>query len=240
MTLFPVDSLVFTGSDLKRLFLRHRSKIKRAAIAGGIATFVFLLFQEPIYRQEATFKQSLKQGDLSLNMKEMFQQYMTIPSENAVIAVMQSKGVLRDVSSELGMQAECNLDMWIKEGAQRIWENLCSEFGSSLSDRDRFLFSHVIYSGENPLKMFLKVTDAGAYQLFDHKKQLLGQAALGEQILVPQASLVLNRIPKDVRADCFYSLVIQPWETVVRRLRKRLKIVPLKCDKNILKIEFNH
>lgn len=234
----PGDQPLFTFYDMKRLFLRHRSRIKATALFFGIAVFALLLLREPAYELEATFKQASKQNELSMGMKEMFQQFMALSTESGTIAVMQSKTVLRNVVEELGMQAECDPDFFLVAALKHVWENLYTEFGGTLSDPDRFVCSDVVYSGERPLKMFVRLTESGSYQLFDNKKQLIGEGKLGDQLSFPSGHLALNRVPKHARPSRFYRLVVNPWDKVVKKFQERLKVSPLKQDKNILKLTF--
>lgn len=240
MTTSRNDPLLFTGGDMKRLLMRHRRRIAAATIVGGLAAFVFLLFREPTWLQEATFRQSARQNEPSFNMKEMFQQFVAQPSENSMVAVMLSKSVLRGVIEELGMQVECSPDSWITEGAGRIWENLCAEFGTAPEDHDRFVFTNVLYSGEKPLKMFVKSTGDGIYQLLDRNQRILGQGSVGVQSVIPGGHLTLHHISANARENRIYPLWIHPLEKIIACVRKRLRIAPLKQDKGILKIQFHH
>jgi hypothetical protein len=239
MSSFSDESLTLvTFSDIKLLFLRHLSKIKSVAIVCGLVCLFFLLLREPRYSAEATFKQTAKSNEPSMNLKEAYQQLFSSSTENAVAAIMQSNEVLKDVVEELGMQVDCDPPSRLTKAIKRMGDNLLLELGRPLSDLDPFMLRHVSYLGEKPLELFLKLIDRDSYQLFDQNKQLLGGGRLGEPLSCPAATLTLYKIPKSVNFNRLYPLKIHPWEPVVQKLRKRIKIVPWKQHKTILKLLF--
>ncbi len=239
MSSFSDEGLTLvTFSDIKLLFLRHLSKIRSVAIVCGLVCLFFLLLREPRYSAEATFKQTAKSSEPSMNLKEAYQQLFSSSTENAVTAIMQSNEVLKDVVEELGMQVDCDPPSLLTKAIKRMRDNLLLELGRPLSDLDPFVFRHVSYLGEKPLELFLKLIDRDSYQLFDKNKQLLGGGKLGEPFSCAGAKLTLYKIPKSANFNRLYPLKIHPWEPVVQKLRKRIKIVPWKQHKTILKLLF--
>ncbi len=235
---FQTDQILFTFSDMKRLYLRHSRNIKKIAWITSVVIFLFLLLSAPKYKTEATFKQSSRQKDVSMQMKEMFQQFMDLPVESGTIAVMQSHEVIKGVVEKLGLQASCRSDFFLVSLFQRIWNNLRSEFGGSISDPDGFVFSDVSYSGERPLNMFLVPTAHSSYQIYDLNKTLIAQGKLGEEISFNNGKLRLKSVKKNIALNKFYSLTLQPMVKTVDSLRKSLKIHPHKLDKAILQLAF--
>lgn len=238
MKAFFDEQLIFTFSDMQRVFWRYWNPIKKVAMSLAVMTFCFLLLREPVYEMEATFKQGPKQPELGVNMKEIFQQFMSLSTEGGTMAVMQSKTVLRNVIDELGLQVACNSPSWLGKGLTRIWENLFCECGGNLSDLDTFCFRQVTYVGEKTLSLFVALTDSNIYALYDAKKHLLAKGKLGEPLNFPGGSLTLKRPAKNAKNDYFYPLKIHPWEGIVKKLQKKLRVIPLKQDKNILKLTF--
>jgi hypothetical protein len=198
----------------------------------------FLFLREPRYVAEATFKQSQKQSEIGLNLKDAYQQFFSLSSENATAVIMQSNEVLKDVIEELGMQADCASDSIIGKAIRRIRDNLLLELGFSIADPDPFAFRNVSYPGEKPLKLFLKLVSGSCYQLFDQNKQLIGEGKLSELISVAHAKFILHRIPKSAQNHRWYSLTLHPWFPTVERVRKKVKIASWKQDKTILKLSY--
>src|ERR1700734_500586 len=165
---------VITLSDIKLLFRRNLSRIKWVSMMGALLCLILLLLREPQYRAEATFKQGAKSNEIGLSLKETYQQLFAPPSEGTTVAIMQSNRVLKGAVEALGLQAVCHSDLKIVRGLKRIRDNLFLELGGSLSDLDPFVFRHVSYSGERPLKLLIKWTEEGRYQVLDKNKNLLG------------------------------------------------------------------
>jgi tyrosine-protein kinase Etk/Wzc len=232
------DLTLITFSDLKALFFRHVSKIKGVSIFCGLACLVFLLLREPLYIAEASFKQMSRQNEIGLSLKESYQQLLSFPMENTTIAMMQSNEVLKNVVEELGMQVVCNPDLIFVKALRRIRDNLSLELGQSLSDPDPFIFRHVSYLGEKPLKLFFKRIDHDSYQILDEKKQCVGRGRVGESLSLPMMQLTLNKIPNTIKLNQSCVITVNPWMEIVRGLRKGLKAVPWKQDKVILKLSF--
>ncbi len=232
------DQILFTFTDLKHLFLRHRSQVKWAVAIGALAALFLLLLCAPKYKSEATFRQSSRQKDLSVNMKEVFQQFMDVPGENGIMAIMQSNEVIKEVVEQLGMQVECSTDFFVVKAFKRIWDNLRAEFGGTLSDPDKFIFRDVEYSGEKPLKMYVKLTEKGSYQLYDQNRQFAGEAPLGEKALFSLGGLRVSHVPHHAKIGKFYTLVVHPIVKTAQTARTQLKIHPHRLDKSILQLTF--
>jgi hypothetical protein len=232
------NQIFFTFTDLRQLFLRHRSRIKAAALMGGLLAVVLLSLRGPQYKVESTFKQMNRQGDLTVNAKEIFQHLMTAPTESGMIAVMQSNEVIKAAVEELGMQVIGSPDSFIIRIAKRIRDSFWAEFGGRLSDPDKFSFVKVSYSGEVPLAFFLKLDEGGSYQLYDSNKQLLGEEKLGGQVSIPFGRLTLSRVPNHAAPNRFYSLIVNPLISTIEGLRFGLKMTPHKLDKTILQFTF--
>src|SRR5262249_29024507 len=159
-------------------------------------------------------------------------------TEASVTAVLQSHAVMRQVIEDLGVQVEYREGVLVFNAFKKIFNNLRVEFGNSPPDRERFVFREVGYSGEKPLKMFVKLHQNGLYQLYDQKKQLVGTAKLGEEIPSSLVRLKLQSAPSHAKWDHFYSFTCYPMEKMVKRMRSRLKTFPSKWDKNLLQLTF--
>jgi hypothetical protein len=232
------DQIVFTSTDMKRLFVRHFKLLKRVALISGCMVFFCLLLTTPKYILEGTFNKSGGQKESLGKMMQTFQQFMEPPTEASVTAVLQSHAVMRKVIEDLGVQVECQEGAFIFNAFKKMFANLQVEFGSSLPDRERFIFREVDYSGEKPLKMFIQLHKDGLYQLYNQKKQLVDTAKLGEEIVCPLVRLKLQSVPSHAKWDQLYCFTCYPMEKMVKRMRNRLKTFPSKWDKNLLHLTF--
>lgn len=238
MKSLPNDMIIITYSDLKRLFFRHFSKIKLAAIFCGLAVFGFLLLREPVYFAEATFKQIGKRNDVSNNMTEIFQQMLPLPTESGTMSILRSNEMLKDVVQTMGLQVRSNPDFFLVKGIKRIWENMSCELAGTLSDPDTFAFNNVSYDEEKPLKLFIKLKGEGNFQLFGKQKQLVAEGKIGQPISIQNAAFTLKHIPKNAKIDRFYSIIIEPWVKTVAKVKSKFEVRPSKSDKNILQLSF--
>ena len=236
---FVSNDTIITYSDLKRAFFRHLTKIKTATVICGLMVLIVLVLSEPRYRAEASFKQAGRHSDISLNMKELFQQILPLPAENETIAIMQSNAVLKDVVETLGLQVRCQTGFLVFKALKRIWENFYCEMKLPLSDVDPFRFKDVSYSGEVPLKFYLKLIGDGQFQLFNRQKQKVAEGKLNESIEIDNVKLTLKSIPNHARKDRFYPLIIEPWSSLVTKLKKNLQIRPFKLNKSVLQLCFS-
>jgi tyrosine-protein kinase Etk/Wzc len=196
----------------------------------------FLFLREPRYVAEATFRQTPKQNEIGLSLKDAYQQFLSFTAESAAAAIMQSNEVLKDVIENLGMQADCDPDFIVVKAVKRIRDNFLLELGCSIADPDLFTFRNVSYAEEKPLQLFLKLTNENCYQLFDQNKQLIGEGKLREPVSISHAQFTLHRIPKSAQFNRWYFLTIHPWLPTVEKVRKKIKIAPWKQDKTILKL----
>jgi len=230
---------LITYTDLKHLFLRHRTKIKKGALFCGLAVFAFLLLKEPSYRVEAAFKQGTKPSEASSQMKEVFQQLLPPTLESGVATTMRSQEVLRDAVETLGLQISPKREFFLWRGLRRIGENLRAELTTSLSDKDPFYFEGVSYSGEENLPFFIEWKGEERFYLLDQTKKKVSEGKIGEPIPFQSAHFTLKQLPRNVQKDRPYGFLMQPWMKVVEGLKKKLDVRPLKTDKNIFHLSFS-
>lgn len=228
-----------TLSDLKALFFRRFATISRIFFYSALACMLFLFFRQPQYLAESSFKQTIPRHEMSMGLKEAYQQLFSFSSESAAVSIMQSNAVLKNAVEAMGMQVDCDPDSFFVQMAKRFRDRLVLEWGGTLSDLDSFSFRNVSYEDEKPLRAFLKLVGPSQYQLLDDRKQLLGEAAIGEPIRFVKGELTLWKIPKLAKADIFYPLKLAPWEPIVQKARQKFKIVPFKQDKSILRLQFS-
>src|SRR5581483_6099288 len=232
------DAFVLTFSDMKRLFLRHKKKMKSVAVFCALFVFSILLVQAPQYQIESTFKQSNKQSDITSSMKKVVQQFMPLSSETALIAVMQSNDVMGRAVERLGLQAACKPGFVLGKILKRIRNNVVVECGGTLSDPDVFSFANVLYSGEKPLKLFIRAKSDRSFELLDTGKHVIVEGKLGESLVFPSGRLTLVAFPSDIKIDSLYPLSIHPLLNILKRVRSQLRISPHKLDKNIIHLQF--
>ncbi len=242
MKSLPHEMIIITFSDIKNLYLRHRSRIKTVALICGLAMLAVLVVREPKFLAEATFKQANRQSEIPPNLKDLYQQVLSLssPGERAQISIMQSNEVMKNVVEQLGMQVACHSQSGMVRLLKGIFENIKIELRRGIADLDEFQFRNVSYDGEKPLAMYLKVLDNETYQLFNEKKELIARGKLGEALSLPEAALTLQELPSNVKLNRFYRLSISPRLATIKQVLKKLDIGSLKTDRNILRLTYTH
>ena len=86
---------------------------------------------------------------------------LPIPTDSGTMSIMRSNEMLKDVVQTMGLQVRSNPDFFLVKGVKRIWENISCALVGTLSDPDVFAFSHVSYTEEKPLKLFIKLREKG-------------------------------------------------------------------------------
>jgi hypothetical protein len=241
MRQISLDAGLVTFSDLKRLYLRNARWLHSVMLACSAVVFIFLMFQEPRYKLEATFQEAEREREngLSVNMKEAVQQLSGMTFERGTAAVMQSNEVLRKTVEDLGLQIKTDPDFFIVSAIKRIGRNIAAQFKFHPSRPEQLKFGPVVYSGEKSLQLFLKIDETGLCHLLGPDRAEIGVGKAGESISFPSGHLTLRSLPERVSPGHVYRLVISPWESIVAQIKKHLKISPFKTDKTILQLTFH-
>ncbi|MBI3236580.1 MAG: hypothetical protein HYZ48_02585, partial [Chlamydiales bacterium] len=229
MTL-PPDETLISFSDLKRLFIRVGTQLRKIVGIGVAFLFLLLAFREPRFLAEATFKKGASAQESGLQLKDLFQgMERHLQSETGTVALMQSKTVLRSCIEDLGMQIQPDPSFSF---LRNLWENLLLELGFSLSDPDRFLFQNVSYTGERPLIFFIQVIREGSFEVLDENLKSLGKWRFNEQIDLPAWKGTLVRAPLGAVSNRPYRFKLLPWRGIVATASKRFRIEPFKSDRS--------
>ncbi len=235
----PVEHFPFiTPFDLKRLLNKHRQQVVRAAV--GLALFVLSVYLciAPKYVAEATFQQSAKQNDISLKIKEMFQQFSSIPSESAAMVVMQSNAVLKKTVEELGLQARVKTRGPIARLFTNVYENCIDLMGGTLTDREEFVLRDVRYHGEEPLHFFIQPTGGDAFQILTSDKKVIGHAQVGHPFSHGHLHMTIARSSKGAGIGRNYPLKVVPWQEALGEVRSHLRVRKAKMDSSLLTLTY--
>lgn len=231
------EEVVFTFFDLKRFALRHCSRVIKGASLLGFCSFLFFLIQPLHYKHESTLRTLGGQSPSSLKIQELLPQLTGGPSADSAIAILQSKFLIGQVVEELGLQAFCTPDSWGTILVNRIKNRILFEMGLNVSSQERFSFSHVVFSGQESLKLLLRYNANGDYELWDRKKNLIGFARVGSPIISSWGTLTLSHLPQRAKSGVFYPLKLFPPEKTLKFWRRKLRVSPSKLDKNLVQLE---
>src|ERR1700722_6837456 len=153
---FPEEEILITFEDIKILWKKHKSQLKRIAMCFGLTMLVFFGFKEPLYRATATFKQSsASQVDQSGNLKSLAQIASLGDLNRGAAALMRSQTLGRAVVEKLGLQLTVRDIGFVTKLFSNFWENLCAEVRMPRTAGADFIFSNVRYEGEEPIRLFL-------------------------------------------------------------------------------------
>ncbi len=222
--------MILTWFDLKRLLLSHLRLIQRFSIVGAACTFLFLVTRPLPYLHEATLR-TLGGTSAGGKTQELLLQLGGGASVEATYSLLNSKEILHSVIEELGLQVVCPVDSWPLRLLHTIKERCLFEIGLHVYPREQFSFQHVLFSGEEPLRLLLRLLPGGAYELLTRDLRPIGTAPLGESIAAPWGKLSLQTQPPLAKEGVLYPLKLLPQEKTLKRWQRRLKVLPTRLDK---------
>lgn len=232
------EDLYITGDDLKRVYQKKRRKIWRAAILGAFLALGYFLFKPVSYQSTATFKQSSSRGESSFDLKKLVRTFSGMSSETATIPLMLSRAVLTKTVEELGLQAVIQEDGWFFQKLIACRDNLLTELKRQPIKPETFQFQHVHYAGEKPQNFFICFSSPVHFELFDSQKKKLSEGSVHEPIEALGVTFTLAQTPSHIKIGKLHPLSISPLRALIDDVKGRVRIKPLREDKNILIINF--
>lgn len=234
------DERIFTVNDVKRLYIRQKRKIFRAAVAGAAIAFCLFLLKAPKYKIEATFKEGAEKSGGDNPLKEMLGVSGFSSQPQAVVA-MRSLQVVKPLVEELGLNAQIqNRGGILSKLYRRIRDNIAAEMGRPIVDLDPFSFRAVSYDGEGQLFYWIRFESGARYSVLDGEKNLLATGNLGEEIRLADVSFTLVKAPKNLILDRNYPLSISSSTSVARGMRDQIQIAPDRANKSIYNLTVSH
>lgn len=235
------DERIFTLNDVKRLCIREKKKILRAAWIGGVLAIFFLFTKTPKYKVEASFQEASPKTFTGENLvKDFLGGSGLINDQPQAKALMISHQVLRPLVERLGLGAQVPSSGKFSRAYCLLRDNLLAERGKSLPDLDPFVFQNVHYDKETPLFFWMRFEDEQHFSLLDHKKETILSTEVGKEIQLPEVSFTLSQIPKAIRFHHYYPLHISSWIHPAQELRSLIQINSAKNNKAIYSLKFFH
>ena len=235
------DGIILTLGDLKGLYFRYFSQLRKVALLCGLSMFLFLLIRDPLYKAEATFQKYGKEQEL-FSLKEILKG--EDGGDHAILSLMTSRDLLGKAISQLGMQAKVAAPHFFSTPIQRVRDNFLLLIKGKIVEKDLFVFKEIEYAGEPGATVFLKPLSPTSYQILSKEKELLCETEVGAPILFrpkgasSMVQMTLSRFPNTVEFNHLYSVHISPLSEELRRLEKKFKVGPSKMEKNVLSLTF--
>lgn len=229
--------MIFTGDDLKRLFLSKRRKIVRWGIRCAVLALLTLLFSPPQYKAWATFKQSHSRGNSSFDLKNLIRTISSGVSEGSSSTLMLSNTVLGKTAEALGLQIELKTGSERNRWLEYLRNNLLAEIGIHRKDLDHPRFSSVIYQGEIPLSLNIKRLSEYEYELYDQNQLFFKKGRIKEPLVGDQFQLTVDHFPSSIPLLKELTLIVHPLLTTTHQLRQKISIKSTREDKDLLRIQ---
>lgn len=226
------DEKIFSLADIKKLYLKEKSKCAAAAILCGILCLLFLLFTPVKYKIEATFKESADKSQ-SDSLKEILGT-IAVGELSPTAELVKSHRVLQPLISRLGLQIH------VREGSywNLFWDNIRAELGRPIRDPDSFGFTDAVYAGERGLAAELVFTDRDWFEIIWRKKKIRGR--LHEIVSFGSVSFRIIKTPSHLQVGRRYVIEISPWIDTARSIRKALQITPSRIARSIIHFSLCH
>lgn len=229
------EDTIFTLSDFKRLFYRHRRSIIKGSLGVCLIVFCFLLQREPTYLAEATFKQGHGKVEQSFDWKNLMRMASLQEPESSAISLMLSQNLLHRAVQQMGWQAHISSDsLW-----KRIADNIRIALGIAI-DTPSFVFENVHYTGDKTTTYGVRFQDEKTYEILDEKQNRLILSQVGDYVSMPGLAFTLLEYPKHIKMGKTYKLHVHPWQPIVASVKKRFSIKQTPLDKTVLNLKFPH
>jgi tyrosine-protein kinase Etk/Wzc len=233
------NEVFFTLKDLKRQFIRRKKLYFKWAVSCFAIVFFCKIIQEPSYSADAVFKQADQRQDHSELIRSFLKNMGGFSHDSSAQSVMQSRILLRQVVEEMGLQAKVGTN-FVGKFFSHIKNNLYSELGFKVKNREDFVFHHIQYEGNKPLLFYIRFLDESFYEVLNSKKQVVAKGMKGQQMTTLDCSFMLKSIPETMRKGRLYSVRISPWLQIVKKVSSYLKIKTSKHDKRVLLLSFEN
>lgn len=228
------DQFFFSGKDCKALFKMHRHHYVKMCIYVLAGSLLFNLCKEPKFRSEAKFKKAYDGQDVSSRLKSVLPILTPATSQVSAGSVMKSRSFLKDVVARLGLQASVEERGFLKKKLSFVFDNIFAEMGRRLSAKERFIFSDVFFEGVESEKFYLRPLSNKTYELLSSDGEVMALASIGQRVVFPSGSFILQHMPKKAIAQRKYPLTLNPWEPIVKGLQKTFTVKEDKSDKDVL------
>lgn len=234
------EEIIFTFSDVKRLFLKNRKAIFRFAVFCFVSTFIFFLISSPpLYLAKATFNEKNSQEMVNSKL-EILNGIFEKDHGSQALHLMRSLSVMRQMISTLGLQLEVRDKGKLFRLGERVGNNFRAILGLALKEKDKFEFSRVSYDGEIDLFYFLRFRNSVDFELLDVKENLVATGKRSEPLIAANFSFTLAKAPKSLKLNKTYPLVVKVWRPIAEQLIKEVEVKSQKNCKSQINLSFVH
>lgn len=233
----PDSDRIFTLDDIRRLIVRSRRMLVRAAWMGALFGLLAAIVRPPLYKIQATFKEGTEHAGIEYSMKDLLLTGLKAAQEPQALALMQSRCVILPVLEKYGIQAQVERS-FLFEHFRSLRNHLLAQFSKPLPEMDWFRFGQVHYGGQRPLLLTLRFQDKNRFQVFDASGALLANAVVGKPVCLDQMAFTCERVASDLRLHTSYSLRVLPRKEAEKRLHKNFRIAKHKSCPSIYDLSF--
>lgn len=246
MTKLTDDKFIIPISDFFRLCRNERKKIFAISAVIGMLGALFALFKPVEYLAESTFRErSPKPSNVgNSTITSMIIGNIAAP-DNEAIATIKSRYLMSQVIKKLGLQATIDQTGYSDTYFGRLQDHISTDLSLALNDLTPSLpdfqsplhMDEIVYNGEVPIP-FKIVAKQDNYEVFDSKKNLLGEGKYGIPFIHSAFRFTLERTKEGELKTKPYDAVIWPMMLIADRLVQNVKVEQDPKDKNVLKLSY--
>ncbi len=236
---FEPNERIFTLSDVRKLFLRLRTRLLLIAIAASLGFFALTLLTPPVYIAEATFKEGVEKSDEG-GLKDFLTGFGMSSQQPQTLVLMKSHQVLKPLLVRYGLQLSVPRGGFFHKVTRRIRDNWSAEQEVPLQDVDWFAFEDVHYEGELKTTYALRFTDPEQFELLSEQNELLAHGTRGSLLQHQNIAFTCTQVPSNLQLGAVYPLTFTPWIDTLKNLKGKLKIASHKTNKSIYDLTMEH
>ena len=240
----------FDCSLIWHLFRQNKKRYTIIIFFSVIITILLALFQRSEYEAIGSFREKQnKNGQVQSPLLDLVANgSLSGKFDNEAATIIQSQKLIGQTIRDLNMQAEIIDPAQNISFIQKISRNLKSSWAEInnyeqpiLKDIQPDVFvSFIAYQAETPL-LYKIVTEANSdkFRIYDSKNKLLKAATFGEKFEIENSVLTLKYHPNiNTTSSKTYFIKIFPFNIILDRVKKRLRVDVNNKDKNLLAISF--
>lgn len=238
MTPFDPEERLVTVSDVKRLYIALRRRLKKWAIVGALAAFCGVGLVGPRYQIEASFKEEGEATEALGALQEMLRGPALLHPPAQAACLMTSHRVLKPLIEKLGLNVVAlPKERW--QWLRSYYDVIRAEIGLSIADPDSFRFHEVSYGQDKPLCLTLQFIDPDHFIVYTANQKKEGMLASPIHLPELDVRFTVQEAPSSLRTGAFYRIYFYPWITVATKLEKALMITTHPHHKSVYDLAFS-
>ncbi len=229
------DEHFFTYSDVALLMRRHRRVLFLSSLFFICCFLIFAGSKGPKYRADGLFKHEQSRDDAGYSVEALMKNLSSIGQGGEARTLFQCRTIIYPLVEYFGLQVEVKESSFLRN----IRDLLRAEFLSPLSAVDRFSFTDVIYHKDDPLEIDLLFRTPSNYVAIDKSGEEIFTGRVGHEIENAYIHWVLESVPKNLKLNHRYSVKVQPWQIVAKKLAKKIDVRLNKSNKRIVELSYS-